>query len=78
MTPKNGRTAQPQPVENPTYQEIRVETDDGSFVHAYSVHQVSQFGMLLVQETRDDKAVHLYPLNRLKNVKMTPTKLSAV
>lgn len=74
--------AQPPQGEPPIFFEVKVETNDGDHLHPYARHNV-QLGpgdssVLLVEEVRGAKCLFIYPLNRIKRVALTPTKLAAI
>lgn len=79
---QNGHQQAPQPQQTPpTFQRIVVFTEDGTFDHPYAKHSINMGpdgGVVLVQETKDDQLLSIYPLNRVKRITMTPTKLTVV
>ena len=73
-----GSQQQQQPL--PTYALIQVYTDDGDYNHTYAKHSVQLGGgdggsVLMVQETKGEQLMSIYPLNRVKRTVLTPSAL---
>ena len=84
--PPNGAFA-PQPPQGQgkppdTFSMIKVFLDEGvPFEHPYAKHQINMGpdgGVLLVQETKGDQEMFIYPMNRVMRTVLTPTKLTVV